>query len=422
MRITILTIGSRGDVQPYLALGLGLKKAGHQVRLATNFTFAEFINSRGLEFAPLEGDPKELLEGETGQLWLETSGNPIQFFRLYAELARPIIEHQMNDSWKVCQDAEAVIYSPLAFGGYSIAEKLSIPGYRAVLQPAGRTKEFPSCMTPPEVHLGGIYNWFTHFLMEQLFWQPFKQPINDWVQSTLNLPPLPWLGFSSPTYQRKHPCLYGYSPSVLPKPRDWQEWQHVTGYWFLERPSDWQPPADLVDFLESGSPPVYIGFGSMMSSNSEERTELVLKSLTMAGKRGILLTGWGGLSNADLPDNVFKVESIPHDWLFPQMGLIVHHGGAGTTSASLRAGVPTIIAPFFADQPFWGYRVKELGVGPAPIPQKKLTAQKLAAAIQATISDEAMCNRARALGEKIRAEDGVARAVEIFHRYLPVLS
>ena len=419
MRITILTIGSRGDVQPYLALGLGLQEAGHQVRLATNSTFAEFVSSRGLEFAPLEGDPKELLEGETGQLWLETSGNPVQFFRLYAELARPIIEHQMNDSWKVCQDAEAVIYSPLAFGGYSIAEKLGIPGYRAVLQPSGATKEFPSCLASPEVRLGGIYNWLTHFLMEQLFWQPFKQPINNWVQSTLNLPPLPWLGFSSPTYQKRHPYLYGYSPSVFPKPRDWQEWRYVTGYWFLDHPLDWQPPADLVDFLESGSSPVYIGFGSMMGSNSEERTELVLEALAKAGKRGILLTGWGGLSNADLPDEVFKVESIPHDWLFPQMAAIVHHGGAGTTSASLRAGVPTIIAPFFADQPFWGYRVKDLGVGPAPLPQKELTAEKLAAVIQAATSDEAMGNRARALGEKIRAEDGVEKAVEIIHRYLP---
>ena len=360
-----------------------------------------------------------MLEGKTGQLWLETSGNPVKFFRLYAELACPIIKQQMNDSWKVCQDAEAVIYSPLAFGGYSIAEKLSIPGYRAILQPSGRTKEFPSCITPPEVRWGGIYNWLTHFLMEQLFWQPFKQPINDWIHSTLNLPPLPWLGFSSRTYQQKHPYLYGYSPSVIPKPRDWQDWRHVTGYWFLDRPSDWQPPADLVDFLESGSPPVYIGFGSMMSSNPEERTELVLKALAKAGKRGILLTGWGGLSNTDLPDDVFKIESIPHDWLFPQMAAIVHHGGAGTTSAGLRAGVPTIITPFFADQPFWGYRVKELGVGSAPIPQKDLTAEKLAAAIQTATSDKAMRDRACTLGEKIRSEDGVKRAVEIFHRYLP---
>lgn len=164
---------------------------------------------------------------------------------------------------------------------------------------------------------------------------------------------------------------------------------------------------------------MYIGFGSMMSSNPEERTELVLKALAKAGKRGILLTGWGGLSNTDLPDDVFKIESIPHDWLFPQMAAIVHHGGAGTTSAGLRAGVPTIITPFFADQPFWGYRVKELGVGSAPIPQKDLTAEKLAAAIQTATSDKAMRDRACTLGEKIRSEDGVKRAVEIFHRYLP---
>jgi UDP:flavonoid glycosyltransferase YjiC (YdhE family) len=148
-------------------------------------------------------------------------------------------------------------------------------------------------------------------------------------------------------------------------------------------------------------------------------TELVLTALAQTGQRAILLTGQGRQGNADLPDNVFEIGSIPFDWLFPRMAAVVHHGGAGTMAAALRAGVPSFITPFGADQPFWGQRVADLGVGPSPVPGKKLTAERLAAAIRTITSDEAMKARARALGEKIRAEDGVARAIEVFHRYLP---
>jgi UDP:flavonoid glycosyltransferase YjiC (YdhE family) len=170
-----------------------------------------------------------------------------------------------------------------------------------------------------------------------------------------------------------------------------------------------------VDFLQSGPPPVYIGFGSMAGRDPERRAEIALEALKRSGQRGVLLTGWGGLQPRDLPDDVYAVDSVPHDWLFPQMAAVVHHGGAGTTAAGLRAGTPTVIVPFFGDQPFWGRRVAELGVGPAPIPQKQLSVERLAAAIRTAAGDPAMRARAQELGRRIRQEDGVARAVEVFH-------
>jgi sterol 3beta-glucosyltransferase len=206
---------------------------------------------------------------------------------------------------------------------------------------------------------------------------------------------------------------------VLPKPPEWGDWIHITGYWFLDHPPEWRPSAGLVDFLRSGPPPVYVGFGSMNNRNPEEVTGLALKALARARQRGLLLTGWGGLSQSDLPDDVFKIETIPHDWLFPQMAAVVHHGGIGTLAAGLRAGVPSIVVPYFSDQPFWGQRVAALGVGPPPIPRQSLTAGHLAAAIQLAVGDPGIRARAAALGEKIRAENGVARAVEAFHRHLP---
>ena len=414
MRITILTIGSRGDVQPYVALGLGLQAAGHKVCFATHAIFEDFVRSRGLDFAPLAGNLKEFFAQEEGHAIFSESGyNTIRFVRQFiGNFIRPIMKDLLADSWRACQGAEAIISTPLAIGGYHIAEKLGVPFYNTWTTPATQTRAFPIALAPPtELRLGGTYNWLTYILFQQLYWQSLRSSVNEWRHKTLNLPPMP---FRVPS---KLPFFYCYSPAVLPKPPDWPDWVYVTGYWFLDRPPDWQPPADLVDFLAAGPPPVYITFGSIIDRNPEALTKLVLEALALTGQRAILDTGWGGLSNAELPDQVFQVksDSAPHDWLLPQMAAVVHHGGTGTTFAGLRAGLPSIIVPSFGETFFWGQRVADLGVGPLPIPKKHLTAKRLAAAIHTAITDKAMQARAAALGQRIQSEDGVARAVEAFH-------
>jgi sterol 3beta-glucosyltransferase len=203
---------------------------------------------------------------------------------------------------------------------------------------------------------------------------------------------------------------------VIPPPPDWDETSIATGYWFLERDEQWQPDPALQTFLQAGPPPVYIGFGSMPSQDAEAKLQVILAALAQTGARGIVATGWGGLAAAETPDTVYLLESAPHDWLFPQMAAVVHHGGAGTTAAGLRAGVPTIVCPFFGDQPFWGRRVAALGVGPAPIPQRRLTAKRLGAALESTLQDKAMHRRAQQLGELIRREDGVGRAIALIEK------
>ncbi len=200
---------------------------------------------------------------------------------------------------------------------------------------------------------------------------------------------------------------------MIPAPPDWGADKHVTGYWFLDDGEDWTPPPALIDFLEAGPAPIYIGFGSMSSRKPEETAELVIAALQLANQRAILLSGWSGLQKTDLPDTVFMIDSVPHSWLFPMVAAVVHHGGAGTTAAGLRAGVPSVVVPFFGDQPFWGGRVASLGVGPTPVPRGKLTAERLASAIQEAVTNKAMRQRAAALGAKIQTEDGLARAVEI---------
>jgi UDP:flavonoid glycosyltransferase YjiC (YdhE family) len=214
------------------------------------------------------------------------------------------------------------------------------------------------------------------------------------------------------------PWLCGFSTHVLPKPADWDEHQHVTGYWFLDEQPGWQPPEELKRFLDSGPPPVYIGFGSMAHEDPERQTHLALRALELSGQRGVLLTGWGGLTRQAMPSNVLVVEDVPHAWLFPRMAAVVHHGGAGTTAEGLRAGVPNIITAFAPnDQPAWADRVVKLGVGPRVPGIKGLTAEKLAKAIRMAVNDPTMRARAAALGEKIRAENGIARAVEVIERH-----
>jgi len=436
MRITILTVGSQGDVQPYIALGIGMQDAGHDVYIATQPVYHALIRSHGLTPVSVGSDPREVFAGEEGQARLESIRDPIRFMNRFARAFCPFIhslrlrmERLLADSWIACQGTEAIICSPTAKAGYHIAEKLGVPCFMAPLQPQSRTRAFPSLLVPAGLRLGGTFNRLTHILFEQFFWQLFRQQFNQWREETLGLSPLTrispysrqknkWQLQQQSPLKRQLPFLYGYSPFVVPKPSDWPDWLCVTGYWFLSSPPDWQPPADLIDFLAEGPPPVYIGFGSVIDKNSKKVTEMAMEALIRTGQRGILQAGWTGLGEADLPDDVIRIEASPHDWLFPQMAAVVHHGGAGTVAAGLRAGVPSIITPAMADQPFWGQRVAALGVGPHPIPYRHLSVERLAAAIRIATSDRRIQERAAALGQRIRAEEGVAKAVEVFHHHL----
>ena len=420
MRITITTAGSRGDVQPYVALGLGLKEAGHEVRLATYAPFEGFVRGHGLDYRPVTGDPG----GAVAEL-LEAGLNPVKGARTFRRFLGEALERNLSENWEACRDAEAVVYSPVGFLGQHVAEKMGIPAVGAAVQPLfSRTRRFPSSLLgkPPgkvlqRGPLGGLYNRLTYPAAEQLFWQAMR-PVVGKARADLGLAPLPFLGPFADLGRRRLPVLYGWSPSVLPRPTEWGDWLRTTGYWFLDHRPGWQPPAKLVDFLDAGPPPVSVGFGSMNNVDPEEITTRVLEALRRSGQRGVLLSGWGGIGSADLPDEVFKTDAIPHDWLFGRLRAAVHHGGAGTTAASLRAGLPTVVVPFFPDQAFWGWRVAALGAGPEPVPRKKLTSERLAASILRAATDAKMGERARMLGEKIRAENGVARAVEAFHRYV----
>ena len=413
MQVTVLTVGSRGDIQPYLALGRGLQAAGHQVRLATHPPFEPEIRSHGLEFAAITGNPHQLLHSPEGLAWLEAGRNPLRGTRRLLALARPHLARLLEDAVTAGQDAEAIIYAPLGFAGAHIAEAAGVPAVLASLVPLTPTRAFPAAGAP-SWPLGGAYHLATHLVAEQLGWQPFRRQLNHWRRQRLGLGPAPLAGLVAAQRRRQVPVLYGYSPSVVPKPPDWGAHLHVTGYWFGDPQPDWPPPAALAGFLAAGPPPVYLGFGSMTDRNPAELAGTVLGALRRSGRRGLLQAGWAGLADAAGRDDVLVIDDVPHDWLFPRMAAVVHHGGAGTTHTGLRAGIPNVVVPFFADQPLWAQRVAALGAGPAPIPRSQLTVERLAQAIHTATSSPTLQARAAAVGQQLRGEHGVERAVAAF--------
>jgi sterol 3beta-glucosyltransferase len=408
--ITILTVGSRGDVQPYIALGLGLQQAGYQVRLATETGFEGLVRGYGLNFAPLQAEFLRLAQSPEGKAALSGKQNPLTLMKQ----VMPMLRRMMDDAWEVARDSDAIIYHPKALAGYHIAEKLSIPGFLAMMLPAySKTGAFANPVFGAH-NFGSWLNRLTYDAFRKASLISYRGMINTWRKETLDLPPFK---DEMTLHGKPVPKIYAYSRHVVPIPSDWDDSTFVSGYWFLPASSDWQPPADLLAFLQQGTPPIYVGFGSMPSQDAQRTTNIVLEAARRAGQRVILATGWGGLQASAIPATAYLLNSAPHDWLFPRCLAVVHHGGAGTTAAGLRAGKPTVICPFFGDQPFWGQRVFELGVGPCPIPQKKLSVENLAQAISTATTDEKMHQCADVLGQKIRAEDGVAQAIQFINAH-----
>lgn len=415
MQITIIAGGSRGDVQPYVALGRGLKDAGHRVRLLSSDDFQGLAEEYDLDFFTTGGSSQAVAQRLQG---LSEQGKTLEVLSQMRKASENQAIQAAERGLMACEGSDLLLggLSGL-FSGKALSEKLGIPLLLAYLVPFTPTSAFPGALTPvPQTPLTRWLNKPSHLLAQQIMWQSFRSADNKARTEVLHIARAPFWGPFAAVKKQPLPVLYGYSRHVLPHPHDWSDREQVTGYWQLEPSQDWEPPADLLHFLQSGPPPVYIGFGSMSSNKPEEAAEIALQALQRTGQRGVLYAGWGGLKREQLPAHVFMTESIPHTWLFPRMAAVVHHGGVGTTAAGLSAGVPSIVVPFFADQPFWGQRVHNLGVGPRPIPRKRLNADNLTQAITEAIENEEMRKRAAVLGEKIRAENGIARAVTIIEK------
>ncbi|KAL5113265.1 hypothetical protein ACEQ8H_008871 [Pleosporales sp. CAS-2024a] len=445
LNIVIIIIGSRGDIQPFIRIGKILQNDyGHRVRMATHPSFRDFVEKdSGLEFFSIGGNPAELMAFMVKNPGLlpnfdtikegEISRRRAQMYDMFQGMWRACInatdDETDQENVKMMGDkdpfvADAIIANPPSFAPPHIAEKLGIPLHMMFTFPYTPTVHFPHPLANIKTsNVEATYgNFMSYPLVEMMTWQGLGDLINRFRTKILRLEEVSTLWAPGQLYRLKVPYTYMWSPSLIAKPEDWGAEIDVTGFVFLDLASSFTPPDDLKKFLESGDPPVYIGFGSIVVDDPDEFTKMIFEAVKIAGCRALVSKGWGGFgSNSDCPDNVFMLENTPHDWLFPRCAAVVHHGGAGTTAIGLKTAKPTMIVPFFGDQPFWGAMVSKAKAGAHEcIPYKKLNAERLAEGIKQCLTEEAREN-VKKIAKSIEDEgDGALNAVRSFHRSLPL--
>jgi UDP:flavonoid glycosyltransferase YjiC (YdhE family) len=441
LNIVVMVIGSRGDIQPFLKIGKNLKEYGHRVRIATHPAFKDFVQKdSGLEFFSVGGDPAELMafmvknpgmiptmetlkKGEVGR-------RRDQMAEMFEGFWRACINATDDErdvsNLKMMGDkspfvADAIIANPPSFAHIHCAERLGIPLHLMFTFPYTPTQAFPHPLANiKKTNVDpGYVNFMSYPLVEMMTWQGLGDLVNNFRAKTLGLEPVSTLWAPGQPYRLKVPYTYLWSPGLVPKPEDWGPEIDIAGFVFLELASSFNPPEELVKFLDAGEPPVYIGFGSIVVDNPDKFTKMIFEAVEKAGVRALVSKGWGGLGDeGNTPDNVFMLENTPHDWLFPKCSAVVHHGGAGTTAIGLKCGKPTMIVPFFGDQHFWGSMIGQSNAGAKPVPYKELTSDKLAEGIKQCLTEEAR-QAAEKLAKDIEKEgDGSKNAVTSFHRSL----
>lgn len=411
MNIVILTYGSRGDVQPFLPLSLGLMARGHSVKLAAPSRFKNLVENYGITFVPLAGDPEDL-----SRRMNNVGFNPFKQMREMMDHAVEIGADVARQTDEACRDADLIIHTfAHAVGAHTLAREKNIPDVHIQTFPMFTpTGDYPN-VAMPDLKIRAL-NYFSHYAASRISKWGAKFGYEQ-VRRRAGLPKRKlFFPFDDDPIRLPTLILCAWSPSVLPPSREWKENVHVTGYFFFSETESYQPSVELRDFLSVNEPPICVSFGSMVNRDAKRIDEVVRESLKRTHQRGIILSGWGGMDQSSSKDLLY-LESAPHDWLLPRCKLVIHHGGAGTTSAGLCAGIPNIVVPFTADQPFWGRRIHAIGSGPKPILVKNLTVERLTQAIveaETQITGEG----AQFARRKIRSEDGVSRAVELIESHV----
>jgi len=417
MIISVLAAGTRGDAQPPAMLCRELARRGHEVRFIAQRDFSDMIEGSDVSLKALPGDLHAELTSGDAQNFFAGGGNPLSFLHWFYDVGKKFAAQLTPAMVEYTAGSDMIVGTGLLdYYSNLMARVHKTKAAHAYMQPAVPTREFPCALfAVPPFDMPGWMNKLEARLYFEAAWLGAR-PIAKIAHKMLGLPPPSWRVPIMEELHRGQPFLMAYSEAFLPRPADWPDHVEVTGFWFRDTPPSWQPPEDLVHFIAAGSPPIYAGFGSMVMKNPEATVNAVLDAVAANNARAVIASGWSGYKPQKLPSNIFAVDSIPHDWLLPQMATSIHHGGAGTTGASLRAGVPQIVVPFVGDQFFWGLQVEKRGVGPKRIAHTNLTAASLGQAISAALNDQAMRKRAAEMGSRVRAEDGLARAADIVER------
>jgi UDP:flavonoid glycosyltransferase YjiC (YdhE family) len=405
LRVLLATAGSRGDVEPMQALGAKLVEAGHDTLLATSPDFRESSRELGIPFMAIGIDVLTAIREHAATL----SGHPLRFIRTLARLFRVEVAKHFDALMEAGRGADVIVCAALESAAPSVAEALRVPYRYALYAPLGfRTRRHAPWLFPWQ-HLPGWANRLVWAATEGMQDRLFLPRIN-FHRRRLGLAPV---RYAMRYLMGERPFLAANAPLAL-MPPDVRAPVAQTGAWRL--PVRGELPKGLLDFIEAGEPPVYVGFGSMVQLNPERTLAVVRDAVGIAGVRAVVSAGWSMMNAGALGCECFGVGSVPHALLFKRVAAAVHHGGAGTTAAALRAGVPQIVVPHMFDQFYWAKRVRELGLGPTPVPARRLTAARLAETIRTALDDEEMRVRARATGDRASKVDGARAAVHLLER------
>jgi len=418
VKVAIFANGSRGDIQPYIALALGLRSHGADVHFIAPSEYSSLAREYALNIHPLSGCINEVIQSEEMRSLLEKGSfvKIMRHARHRLEEAAPLWAAEGLDA---CVGCDFIISG---LGGLYLAaalsEKLCIPLVQAFLVPFSPTCTFPGALIPDRfARAGRLFNLFSHHLVRQVMWQTMRKS-DALVRDKLHVPSTSFWGPYHKKVMRESRTMYGFSTGLIPHPADWDDKITITGYWFLEEAISWFPSSSLAAFIDRGDKPVYIGFGSMSIRDPAEMGKIIVGAVNACGLRAVVHSSSIGGKMESPHDNIYVADSIPHSWLFPQMAAVVHHGGAGTTGAGLRAGVPSLVVPFFGDQPFWGARLADAALGPKPLPKRRLTQDTLAKALSQTVNTPYFQQNASKMGAVIRGEDGTGVAYEVLRTAL----
>ena len=400
MRFIVATYGTEGDARPFAALCRGLIDAGHEARLLGDAATLDSARALGVPTTALAGNIRSALTQDPALAGVVAKGGGFnQTARALSKIANENAESWLRTIVEAGEGCDSILAAGLAaFAAFSAAEYLQTKVIGAGMIPITPTAAFPSPFLPPKL-VPRMLNRASHHFVNAMLWKAFRSKTNA-ARAIFRLPPRKkvWTDI---------PMIYGVSPVLLPTPSDWEPNVHLCGQW-LAPTSNWTPPSALADFLASGEAPIYVGFGSMTGFDNARLLEALIKA--MNGRRALFHPGWSGIDPSLLPDNFLVIGNTPHDWLFPRTAVIIHHGGSGTSHSAARAGIPSIVTPFAGDQFFWAERLRLAGFAPPPVNGRRPKAEAFAKALDFA-STTHVRSRAAALGEKMRAENGVANAV-----------
>lgn len=399
--ITIICAGSRGDFQPYVALAQRLKILGEEVRISGFSQFENFVRGYGIDYVPIEVDYEELGVDPKMLKQAGSADNPLKMILTFNKMKKygAQIAKQTYDS---LEGSDLIVYHPGCVIGYFAAQEMNISSVLATPFPMNKTEEYLSVVTYGKARPTRINKKISYKMIQGMLWLASSNTVKQYWKERFGRIPK---NFKSP-YERiskDHIAMVSCSNFVFPRPKDWNKNIYQSGYWFVEENKEYKPSKELESFINNGEKSVYIGFGSVFDSDEKDKiVKIIIDALKKCGKRGII-SGMGKVDN--LPNNIIAVDGIPHTWLFEKVSVVCHHGGAGTTAAGFRAGVPSVIIPFSNDQFAWAHRAFDLGVGAKPIYKKDLTADKLAEGINYALNKD-IIERAEILSKNIALEDG----------------